>query len=119
MKVISEYRERVEAGTLPIERGLRISREDKLRREAITQIMCDLELDKAAFGKQWNIDFDSHFADALEELKEMHTDGLVVLEPATIRVTEAGRVFLRNIAMAFDGYLRQQATDKPRYSRTI
>lgn len=119
VKVISEYRERVEAGTLPIERGLRISREDKLRREAITQIMCDLELDKAAFGKQWNIDFDSHFADALEELKEMHTDGLVVLEPATIRVTEAGRVFLRNIAMAFDGYLRQQATDKPRYSRTI
>jgi oxygen-independent coproporphyrinogen-3 oxidase len=119
VKVISEYRERVEAGKLPVERGLRISREDKLRREAITQIMCDLELDKAAFGKQWNIDFDSHFADALEELKEMHTDGLVVLEPATIRVTEAGRVFLRNIAMAFDGYLRQQATDKPRYSRTI
>ncbi|HSI95359.1 MAG: oxygen-independent coproporphyrinogen III oxidase [Methylophilaceae bacterium] len=119
VKVISEYRERVEVGKLPVERGLRISREDKLRREAITQIMCDLELDKAAFGKQWNIDFDSHFADALEELKEMHTDGLVVLEPATIRVTEAGRVFLRNIAMAFDGYLRQQATDKPRYSRTI
>ena len=49
----------------------------------------------------------------------MHADGLVVLEPATIRVTEAGRVFLRNIAMAFDGYLRQQAADKPRYSRTI
>ena len=34
-------------------------------------------------------------------------------------VTEAGRVFLRNIAMAFDSYLHQQATDKPRYSRTI
>ena len=119
VKVLSEYREMVEADNLPIERGLRISREDKLRREAITQIMCDLELDKAAFGEQWGVDFDSHFADALEDLKEMHADGLVVLEPATIRVTEAGRVFLRNIAMAFDGYLRQQAADKPRYSRTI
>jgi len=119
VKVLSEYREMVEADGLPIERGLRISREDKLRREAITQIMCDLELDKAAFGKQWGIDFDSHFAEALEDLKEMHADGLVVLEPATIRVTEAGRVFLRNIAMAFDGYLRQQVADKPRYSRTI
>jgi oxygen-independent coproporphyrinogen-3 oxidase len=119
VKVMSEYREMVEADNLPIERGLRISREDKLRREAITQIMCDLELDKAAFGEQWGVDFDSHFADALEDLKEMHADGLVVLEPATIRVTEAGRVFLRNIAMAFDGYLRQQAADKPRYSRTI
>lgn len=119
VKVLSEYREMVDAGKLPVERGLRISHEDKLRREAITQIMCDLELDKAAFGKQWGIDFNAHFADALEDLKEMHEDGLVVLEPATIRVTEAGRVFLRNIAMAFDGYLRQQSADKPRYSRTL
>lgn len=119
VKVLSEYRELIDAGKLPVERGLRISHEDKLRREAITQVMCDLELDKAAFGKQWNIDFDTHFADALEDLQEMQADGLVQLEPATIRVTEAGRVFLRNIAMAFDGYLRQQSTDKPRYSRTL
>lgn len=119
VKVLSEYRGMVDGNKLPVERGLRISREDKLRREAITQIMCDLELDKAAFGKQWNVDFDSHFADALEDLKDMHDDGLVMLDSATIRVTEAGRVFLRNIAMAFDGYLRQQVADKPRYSRTI
>lgn len=119
VKVLSKYRQLVKAGTLPVERGLRVAPEDKLRREAITQIMCDLELDKAAFGRQWGIDFDRHFADALEELRDMHDDGLVVLEPGVVRVTEAGRVFLRNIAMAFDGYLRQQATDKPRYSRTI
>jgi oxygen-independent coproporphyrinogen-3 oxidase len=119
VKVISGYREKVEAGKLPIERGLRISREDKLRREAISRIMCDLELDKAAFGKQWDIDFDSHFADALEDLQEMQDDGLVVLESATMRVTDAGRVFLRNIAMAFDGYLREQSVEQPRYSRTL
>jgi oxygen-independent coproporphyrinogen-3 oxidase len=119
VKVLSEHRRLVEAGRLPVERGLRITREDKIRREAITQVMCDLELNKAAFGKQWGVDFDVHFADALQDLQEMHDDGLVVLEPATIRVTEAGRVFLRNIAMAFDGYLRQQPAEKPRYSRTL
>jgi len=119
VKVLSEYRGMVEAGKLPVERGMRISREDKMRREAITRMMCDLELDKAAFGKQWNIDFDSHFADALAELQEMQADGLVVLEPEAVRVTAAGRVFLRNIAMAFDGYLRQQAVEQPRYSRTL
>ena len=106
-------------GKLPVERGLRITHEDKLRREAITQIMCDLELDKAAFGRQWNIDFDTYFAQGLEELKEMQSDGLVVLETDKVRVTEAGRVFLRNIAMAFDSYLHQQSTDKPRYSKTV
>ena len=119
VKVLSEYRTLVEAGKLPVERGLRITREDKLRRDAITQIMCDLELDKAVFGQQWNIDFDRYFADALIDLKEMQDDGLVVLEPGKVRVTEAGRVFLRNIAMAFDAYLHQQSSDKPRYSRTL
>jgi oxygen-independent coproporphyrinogen III oxidase len=118
-KVLSDYRSRVEGGGLPVERGLRISHEDKLRREAITQIMCDLELDKAAFGRQWNIDFDRYFGQALEDLKEMQDDGLVLLATDKVRVTEAGRVFLRNIAMAFDSYLHQQSADKPRYSKTI
>jgi oxygen-independent coproporphyrinogen-3 oxidase len=119
VKVLSEYRALVNDDRLPVERGLRITHEDKLRREAITQIMCDLELDKVSFGRQWNIDFDRYFAPALEELKSMQADGLVELEAAKVRVTEEGRVFLRNIAMAFDAYLHQQATDKPRYSRTI
>lgn len=118
-KVLSEYRSLVEGGKLPIERGLRITQEDKLRREAITQIMCDLELDKASFGRQWNINFDQYFGNALEELKDMAADGLVVLEADKVRVTDDGRVFLRNIAMAFDSYLHQQATDKPRYSKTV
>jgi oxygen-independent coproporphyrinogen-3 oxidase len=119
VKVLSEYRTMIEAGKLPIERGLRITHEDKLRREAITQIMCDLELDKAVFGKQWGIDFDRYFAPALEELEDMQADGLVALEPDKVRVLDSGRVFLRNIAMAFDNYLHQQAADRPRYSKTV
>jgi oxygen-independent coproporphyrinogen III oxidase len=119
VKVLSAYRTMINAGKLPVERGLRITHEDKLRREAITQIMCDLELDKATFGRQWNIDFDDYFANALEDLKEMQADGLVVLETDKVRVTESGRVFLRNIAMAFDAYLHQQSADKPRYSKTV
>ncbi|MEQ1602965.1 MAG: oxygen-independent coproporphyrinogen III oxidase [Methylophilaceae bacterium] len=119
VKVLSQYRNLVEAGQLPIERGLRITPEDKLRREAITRIMCDLELDKASFGKTWNIDFDSYFADALEQLQDMQADGLVELAADKVRVTDTGRIFLRNIAMVFDSYLHQQADDKPRYSRTV
>jgi len=119
VKVLSAFRTKVQAGKLPVERGLRITQEDKLRREAIIRVMCDLELDKAGFGREWNIDFDTYFADALESLKEMQADGLVALEADRVRVTESGRVFLRNIAMAFDAYLHQQAVDKPRYSKTV
>jgi oxygen-independent coproporphyrinogen-3 oxidase len=119
VKVLSQYRSLIETGNLPIERGLRITPEDKLRREAITRIMCDLELDKVSFGKAWDIDFDSYFSDALEELKSMQVDGLVVLEADKVRVTDTGRIFLRNIAMVFDSYLHQQSTATPRYSRTV
>jgi oxygen-independent coproporphyrinogen-3 oxidase len=119
VKVLSQYRAKVESGVLPVERGLRVTQEDKLRRDAITRIMCDLELDKSEFGRQWNIEFDAYFADTLQELAEMEADGLVVLEPGRVRVTDDGRVFLRNIAMAFDTYLHQQLADRPRYSKTV
>ncbi len=118
-KKLPEYYALVEAGKLPTERGLRVTREDLLRRDAITRIMCDLELDKATFGAQWNIDFDRFFADALPELADMADDGLVTLPPGKITVTEMGRIFLRNIAMPFDAYLKQAADSKPRFSKTL
>ncbi len=61
---------------------------------------------------------DAYFADALSELASLQADGLVTVTPGHIRVTELGRIFLRNIAMCFDAYLKQPAT-QPRYSRTV
>jgi oxygen-independent coproporphyrinogen-3 oxidase len=119
LKKLSEYRDRILAGRLATERGLRITREDKLRREAIIRLMCDLELDAAAFGREWNVDFDAHFG-CRQELQAMAADGLLVLEGDLIRITETGRLFLRNIAMLFDAYLGQpQAGETPRYSKTV
>jgi len=120
LKSLKDYRARLEAGRLATERGLRIGHEDKQRREAITRIMCDLELDKTAFGREWNIDFDAYF-DCSPELAEMAADGLVTLEGDSIRVTNTGRLFLRNIAMLFDAYYRKQmgSGEAVRYSRTV
>jgi oxygen-independent coproporphyrinogen-3 oxidase len=118
-KDLKRYQALVEEGRLPIERGLRVTAEDKLRRDAITRIMCDLELDKAAFGRQWNIDFDVYFADALAELQAMEGDGLVEMAADRISVTSLGRIFLRNIAMPFDAYLKKKTEDRPMFSKTL
>ena len=118
-KRLADYHASVAQGSLPIERGLRISQDDKIRRDAITRIMCDLELDKAAFAHAWGLDFDIYFAQSLTELQDLCADGLVELTPEKVRVTEAGRIFLRNIAMAFDAYLHQTQGAAPRYSRTV
>ncbi|TCJ17089.1 oxygen-independent coproporphyrinogen III oxidase [Parasulfuritortus cantonensis] len=117
-KNVKRYQELVADGRLPVERGLRLTRDDQIRRDAITKVMCDLELDKAAFSATWGIDFDSYFADALADLKPLAEDGFVIVEANYVLVTELGRLFLRNIAMCFDAYLKQPAESGPRYSRT-
>lgn len=117
-KNLKKYQERIGQSGLAVERGLRLTRDDRIRRDAITHIMCDLELDKASFAAAWNIDFDDYFATALADLPPLAEDGLVALEAARIVVSERGRLFLRNIAMCFDAYLKEANQEQPRYSRT-
>lgn len=117
-KRLPAYEEAIAAGHLATERGLRITRDDRIRRAAISAVMCDLELDRAAFAREWGIDFELYFTDTLIALQPLQQDGLVVISSAAIRVTELGRIFLRNIAMCFDAYLAQ-ATEQPRYSKTV
>jgi oxygen-independent coproporphyrinogen III oxidase len=125
-KVLSEYRAAVTAGRLPIERGLQVSAEDQLRRAAITQVMCDLRLDKRAFSAAWEIDFDDYFSASLPQMEEMQQDGLLTMQGDELCVTESGRLFLRNIAMLFDGrqdvkpaVSGQAVNIQPRYSNSI
>jgi oxygen-independent coproporphyrinogen-3 oxidase len=117
-KRLSDYEARIAAGRLATERGVRVSRDDKIRRDAILALMCDLYLDRQALAAKWGIDFDAYFADALDELAGLAADGLVVITPERIAVTDLGRIFLRNIAMCFDAYLKRDR-DQPRYSRTV
>ena len=117
-KNLKRYQERIAATGLAVERGLKLTRDDQIQREAITRVMCDMELDFATFGSEWGIAFDDYFADALADLRPLADDGLVQIEPGKITVTPTGRLFLRNIGMCFDRYLKQAATEQPRYSRT-
>ncbi|MEP0548818.1 MAG: oxygen-independent coproporphyrinogen III oxidase [Rhodothermales bacterium] len=119
-KGLAAYYAALDAGRLPVARGLRLSDEDVLRRHVITRLMCDFALDKRAVEARFGIDFDRHFADALDALAALEAEGVVVLGPDRIVVPERGRPFVRNAAMAFDAYLdRAEATAAPRYSQTV
>lgn len=99
-------------------KGYRMTTDDKIRRDVITELMCDLSLSKAAIESRWNIGFDDYFADSLRALEPLQADGLVEADAKEIRVTALGRLFLRNIAMGFDAYLNAPKKDAPRYSMT-
>ena len=118
-KNIKRYEARVAATGFAVERGLKLTRDDQIRRDAITRVMCDLELDFGAFGQEWNIAFADYFAEALGDLRPLADDGLVDIGSSRISVTAMGRLFLRNIGMCFDRYLKDaSSSQRPRYSKT-
>ncbi len=116
-KNLPRYYAALDAGRTPLARGCVVSREDQLRREIIMRVMCDFSLDYAAMSRRLGIDFAKHFAGELESLAGFEADGLVTRNAAGMEVTQAGRLFIRNIAMCFDNTLAP--VGERRHSRTI
>ncbi len=103
-KQLDDYYEAVNHDRLPIERGLVLSREDRMRADLIQRIMCNFALDTGEFARRWGISFDATFSDAWTRLGELETDGLVHRSSDRLDVTELGRLLIRNIAEVFDAY---------------
>ncbi|ACI51746.1 oxygen-independent coproporphyrinogen III oxidase [Gluconacetobacter diazotrophicus PA1 5] len=89
--------------TLPVVRGVRRTDDDRLRGAVIERLMCDLRVDPAAIGAHHGVPA-TWFADAMPGLHQAAADGIVTLDGAMIRMTDAGRPFLRNIAALFDAH---------------
>ena len=108
----------VDAGRLPVWRGLQLDGDDVLRAELIGHLMCQGEVDGAAVAARHGVDFEHYFADALPALAALQADGLAEYEGGVVRASAHGRPLLRLLAMCFDRYLARP--DQPvRYSRAI
>lgn len=116
-KDLADYDAAIDAGRLAVTRGVRLTADDRLRRDIITQLMCNLELRFDEFDATYGIRFAETFAPELERLREFAEDGLVSIGGGKLEVLTAGRMLVRNIAMVFDRYLRQQTME--RFSRTV
>ncbi|MCA0234994.1 MAG: oxygen-independent coproporphyrinogen III oxidase [Bacteroidetes bacterium] len=103
-KTIAEYQQRVQAGELPVLRSHVLDETDQSVRSHILRLMTTFETQwtPAEAEQEW-------LQQALGRLEPLVLDGLIMLEPFHIRVTEEGRNFLRNICMAFDArYWKKQ-----------
>jgi oxygen-independent coproporphyrinogen-3 oxidase len=121
-KKLSRYYRAVAAGELPVERGLRRSADDEIRRRIIMDLMCCRPVRRAEVEAEFGLEsFDRRFAQDLDALGPMVADGLVKDDGEEIVVTEPGRVFVRNIAMCFDVRLREREKRGERsvFSRAI
>jgi oxygen-independent coproporphyrinogen-3 oxidase len=118
IKTEKEYFERIDNEMLPLAKGYLMSDDDVLRRDVIMSLMCDFELNFNSIEEKYSINFKEYFANGLENLKQFEPDNLVIVDSNKIKVTEMGRLLIRNIAMSFDAFLEKDS-GKVRYSRTV
>lgn len=117
-KILVRYQRAVTAGQFAVERGIRRTPEDELRGAVIRKLICTFSLPFAWVRERFGIDPEAYFARELGELAPFVEDGLLEISSFGIVVQPQGRVFIRNICMPFDTYLRRE-TGKPIYSRTV
>ncbi len=117
-KNLGRYERTVAAGRLPVERGVLRTPEDELRGAVIRRLISAFRLDFGWVRSRFGEDAATLFAPELETLRAFESDGLVSVTGDGVTVLPRGRVFIRNICMPFDTYLRRD-TGKPLYSRTI
>jgi oxygen-independent coproporphyrinogen-3 oxidase len=99
-------------------RGIMLNDDDVIRRSVISRLLCHCMLQKAEVESEFGIRFDEYFAEEMVRLDTLQTDGLVILSPGMIAVTQLGRIFIRNVGMVFDKYL-QKPKEKPVFSKTL
>jgi oxygen-independent coproporphyrinogen-3 oxidase len=108
LRTLDEYYDHLDAGLLPVLRGIELSADDLLRRALIQSLMCHGTVSVESLEISHLIEFERYFAEELMDLKTFIDDGLVELDDEWLTVTPRGRLLVRAICMVFDRYLRTQ-----------
>jgi oxygen-independent coproporphyrinogen-3 oxidase len=103
---LDTWRTAVEAGDLPVARGCTLTDDDRLRRNAIERLMCDmtLDLDHLAHAHRLGQHALDYFAAAIAQIDKFAAEGLCERRGAVVTIPPAAQNFVRIVASAFDVY---------------
>lgn len=120
-KGLKDYYSALDNHQFPIERGVQLNQDDVIRRTLIMELMCQFKLSisdlEAKYHLGLNLDFNDYFQRELLALNDLEKDGLVQCLGDGFKVTDSGRLLVRNIASAFDSYLGEKTDQK--FSKAI
>lgn len=105
---LASYYRSVDAGDVPVERGVRLDGDDVIRRTVITEIMCNSRIDLVSLGEEAV----AYFAEELGVLRApggLVDEGMAVVDGGVVAATELGRLFIRRVAQVFDAYTSRRA----------
>jgi oxygen-independent coproporphyrinogen-3 oxidase len=89
---------------LPVERGIVLDDDDRVRRAVIGELMCYGEVDLGRIAGAHGLDAATCFAREIARLGELGELAGYDADSRTVRTTELGRLLVRNICMVFDRY---------------
>ncbi len=118
-KNINDYYSWIDNGMVATAVGYRMTQDDHIRKNAIMQLMCNLEIDKRRVENTFNISFDNYFAGDIKKLDVFAREGLLDLTADKISIIGSGILIIRNIAMCFDAHLEKMMKEKPVFSKTV
>jgi oxygen-independent coproporphyrinogen-3 oxidase len=118
-KEMKTYEAAIDADKLPFHRGIKLSLDDRIRKSVIMELMANFMIDKKRVEKEFDIDFNEYFSDAVRALDEFVKEDLVTIDEDKISVSKTGTMVVRNIAMPFDAYMKKYEGSKKTFSKTV
>ncbi len=116
-KNIKLWTEHIERGNLSITRGVAINRDDALRREVISELMCYLEVDFGIICEKYGFPVE-YLDESLTQLQALSMDGLCYVARRKITVPETARIMLRSVAQTFDKHYQLQSANQ-RHAKAV
>ena len=119
IKNAAQYIKAIETNNLAIFRGYSVTKEQKVIRDVINNLMCNYYVDFNDIANNNEISIDELYEIidfSYENFGDFIEDGILEIENEKVNVFENGRLFTRNIAMKFDPLVKKNIGT---YSKTI
>ena len=112
------YYRALDEDRLPTSAGCALTEDDIIRRWFIRQIMCNFRVSFSELHERFGVTYDDYFAADEAAMHEFYREGMAARTDDGIHVLPLGQIFVRNIAMVFDAYLKRPEGFKL-FSRTV
>ncbi|MBI3118555.1 MAG: oxygen-independent coproporphyrinogen III oxidase [Candidatus Hydrogenedentes bacterium] len=112
------YYHALDEGRFPTMTGITLTEDDTIRRWTIRQLMCNFYLEFRELKRRFGVSYDDYFQAEEQDLGPFYRDHFLERTPEALRVLPLGQVFVRNVCMVFDAYLRKPESHR-QFSRTV
>ncbi len=119
LKDLSGYMKCLNEGILPVEKGYVVTDEQKVVRSVINELMCNEFINWEEVAESFNLellDLKKIIGYNTDVLTSFRKDGLIEFSDTTLKITEAGALFIRNVVSVFDPALKQSGKQ---YSKSL